>query len=653
MKGSRRLNAAASMVFSSLIAVLIFAFIGCSPKNEPAWMKQNRKLVKENSIKVRERSDLVETGITPSIEPGVVTPVDSIKVIELAPGVTGKVYWGKAVLVNWVTMEPNSEIPKETLPSSRMMVMVKGSVEQLVNGNMEKMECTELAPGYFFSTGYVGFKHALILDKDAENAVKAGPEGAQFVEIYAPMRLDYLEKAGVTLPENVNFGSYTSTPDYPTGKIFNYYDIQRTELVPGCMSRLINNQDAQASFLFMAPDSKFGLHNHPEEQLMIVLRGAIDELILDQTVTMKLGDVLYLPAFMVHGGVNSPQGCDVLDVFWPVRPDYQAKEQARYDAFNAIIPAGEEPKLVLDLKAKQTGNPFTEGGVYIKGKLIFSGMFFDIPSGTWKSDAKKSNLLSLDLATGKYKPIIKGMQTNGMALMPNGNIAVCNMAGHQVIEVTPEGKIVKLLADKLSDGTRIDGPNDVVVDSKGGFYFTDPQFIFDQKKRPGKTVNYITPAGEVIEVIHPGEFGMANGIELSPDGKLLYVNNTYHDKDRMSDVSDHVAVYDVNDDGTLSNKRLFCQLYLTPSEYDGETRNSSADGCAIDEEGNLYQATAIGVQIFNSKGEYIGTIHTPYFPVNVCFGGEDGTTLYMMCWDKIYSIKTNMKGLVLSKAAQN
>lgn len=553
--------------------------------------------------------------------------------------------------MSWVTMEPNAEIPKETLETSRMMVMFKGSVQQLVNGKMENMECTDLAPGYFFSIGYVGFKHALILDKGAENVVKAGPKGAQFVEIYAPMRLDYLQKAGVTPPKNPNFGKYAAAIRYPVNKVFNFYDIQRSLLIAQCWSQLLNNKDAQASFLFMEPGSSFALHNHPEEQLMIVLRGSTEELILDQKVPMKVGDALYLPAFMVHGGHNSPQGCDVLDVFWPVREaDYQVREKERYDAYNAIVPAGEEPKLVVDLNAKPIGTPFTEGGAYVKGKLIFSGMCFDIPAGTWKSDAKKSNLISLDPATGKYQPIIKGMQTNGMALLPDGNLVVCNMAGHQVIEVTPEGKIVKVLAAKLSDGTRLDGPNDVVVDSKGGIYFTDPQFIFDKPARPGKTVNYISPDGKkVIEVVHPGEFGMENGIELSPDGKLLYVNNTYHDKNRMSNVADHVAVYDVKDDGTLANKRNFCLVFLPPSEYDGETRHSCADGCAMDEQGNLYEATNTGVQIFNSKGNYIGNIFTPWFPVNICFGGEDYKTMYMMSWDKIYSIKTNMKGLVLPK----
>jgi gluconolactonase len=642
------------LIMSVAIVALFFAFSGCTPRNQPAWKTLSNKLIKENKLVVRERSDIVDTGIIPSLEPGKVTPKDSLKSIELAPGVTGKMYWGKAVLVNWVTMAPNSSIPKETLTTSRMMVMVKGSLEQLVNGAMEKMECTELAPQYYLTNGYVGYKHALILDKGAENQVKAGPNGAEFVEIYAPMRLDYLQKVGVTPPATPNFGTYSSKTRYPSNKIFNYYDIQRSILSPGAWSRLINNSDAQASFLYMEPDSKFVMHAHPEEQIMIVLRGSINEIILDGKVTMKVGDALYLPAGLVHGGDNSPQGCDVLDVFWPVRDaDYKNFEQQRYDIYNAVIPQGEEPKLVCDLKAPKLGNPFTEGGVFVNGKLIFSGMFFDIPAGTWKSDASKSCTYSLDPATGKLTKIMTGRQTNGMALLPDGNIAVCDMAGHQIFEMTPEGKMVKVLATKLSDGTRLDGPNDVVVDAKGGIYFSDPQFIFDKPARPGKTVSYISPDGKTVtQVVNPGEFGMENGLELSPDGKLLYINNTYHDQTRQSDVADHVAVYDVKDDGTLANKRMFCRLFLTPSEYDGPNRNSSADGSAIDEQGNLYEATSIGVQIFNSKGEYIGTVHTPWYPVNICFGGPDNNILYMMCWDKIYSIKTNMKGLVLAKKAQ-
>lgn len=643
-----------SAIYGLVIAIMSasLVFTGCANKNEPAWMKVNRKLVKKYKIQERQRDDIVPTGITSNLQPGVVSNISKLPVMDIAPGVTGRAYWGTGEMVNWMVMEPNSEIPKEALPSDRILVMVKGSIEQLINGQMVKMVSTEEKPGFYFSTGFVGTRDCVYLEKGAENAVKAGPDGAEFLEIYSPIRLDYMVKSGATPPENPNFGNYDPPIRFAANQVFDFNEIQRTELSPGANSRLMNTHTGQPSFIYMDPGSDFAYHNHPEEQIMIVFNGAIDERILDGITTMKTGDILFLPAYMVHGGINSAQGCNALDVFWPVRPDYQAKEQKRYDAYNAIIPDGEKPKLVADGSATKPGIIFSEGGAYVNGKLIFSSMFFDIPAGTWKSDAKKSNLVSLDPATGKYTYILKGMQTNGMALLPNGNIVVCNMAGHQVIEVTRAGRLVKVLADKMSDGTRLDGPNDVVVDAKGGIYFSDPQFIFDQKMRKGMTVNYIKPTGEVIEVVAPGEFGQPNGIELSPDGKTLYVNNTYHDDNHKSDVENWVVAYDVKEDGTLANKRKFALLFLPMSEYDRGTRSSCADGSAMDELGNLYEATNAGVQIFDPKGAYIGTIFTPTFPVNLCFGGPNNDILYIMAWDKIYSIQTKVKGLTLPKAAQ-
>jgi gluconolactonase len=279
------------------------------------------------------------------------------------------------------------------------------------------------------------------------------------------------------------------------------------------------------------------------------------------------------------------------------------------------------------------------------GTLYFSSMFFDIPGGTWKSDPKQSDLIAMK-PDGTWKKLWEGKtQTNGLMAKGNGNLVVCDMSGHRIVEVAPNGREVKVLAAKLKDGTRLDGPNDIVVDAKGGIYFSDPQFIFTEKKRPGKTVNYIKPNGEIIEVIKPGEFGMENGLALSPDGKILYVNNTYHNEKNMSEAENWVYAYDINDDGTLSNKRRFAELFLPPSEYEMGTRSSCADGMRSDAQGNVWVGTNIGVQIFNSKGEFVGNIHTTTFPVSLGFGGDDLQTLYMTCWDKVYSIKTNCKAL--------
>ena len=118
---------------------------------------------------------------------------------------------------------------------------------------------------------------------------------------------------------------------------------------------------------------------------------------------------------------------------------------------------------------------------------------------------------------------------------------------------------MRVVLDKVN-GKPIDGPNDLVMDAKGGLYVTDPQFTPEAKKsQPGKQVYYVAPDGTAKVVIGPGEYAMPNGVELSPDGKTLYVNNTWPQPGE-----NFVWAYDVADDGSLSNKRQFAMLNLTP-----------------------------------------------------------------------------------------
>lgn len=64
----------------------------------------------------------------------------------------------------------------------------------------------------------------------------------------------------------------------------------------------------------------------------------------------------------------------------------------------------------------------------------------------------------------------------------------------------------------------------------------------------------------------------------------------------------------------------------------------------VDVLGNIYVATYMGVQIFNAKGEFIGIINLPTYPTNLCFGGKDFKTLYIVGHNMVYSIRTNVKG---------
>jgi len=632
-----------STVCALAMASIFISFISCAKK--PAWVSKNEKIIKAKNIQGRTRPDIPKSKLASNLAPGVVIPFDKLPVTEIAPGAKARLYWGKGNLVGWITLEPGAEIAKETLPSERVMVVMKGAVDQLISGSFVTMRAVprEVPDGTHGGTPRNDF---LFLEKGAENALRAGAEGAEILEVWWPPRLDYLAKADeVGLPAQEPPVDFPLEPTVKPGVIYDLHDVQFTELSPGANSRLISGRGAQLSFLQMNPDSTFPAHIHPEEQLMIVLRGSIDELILDGETRMQKGDVLLLPANMVHGGKVGPLGCDVLDVFWPPRPDYTEKMEKRLAAFHAVIPQDAKVELVIDGAKDGPGLTFTEGPKCLNGKLYFSSMFFD---QKWGGDPKKSALVEMK-PDGTYRYISHGqMQTNGLMPLRDGNLAVCDMFGHRVVEMTTKGKVVKVLASQY-DGKPLDGPNDLVVDAQGGLYITDPQFTPDAKKnQPGRCVYYLNPEGKLIRVIEPNAFAMPNGVVLSPDGQTVYINNTYDDEtwwNVNSDKDNFVWAYDVSPDGRLSNGRKFAELYLTPDVLDRKGKSTSADGMTVDELGNIYVATYIGLQIFNAKGEFIGIVNFPIFPVSCCFGGEDMKTLYAVCYNRVYKIRTNVKGL--------
>jgi len=626
-----------------VLITAIFALGACAPKAE--WKAKNDRLIKEKNLPVRRRTDIPKTKVVSNLEQGVVTNISKLADTEIAPGATAKIYWGRGVLINWMTLKPGSAIAEETLPSERLMFVMKGSVRQLINRTYVRMQALgrDEPDGRHGRTPRNDFVY---VEKGAQNALEAGDDGAEVLEVYSPPRLDYLKKAGAAkLSSKIPGADFPLNPTVEPNRVYDLNDVQLTELVPGAHSRLVSGRGAQLSFLRMDPGSTFAHHLHPEEQLMIVLRGAIDEIILDGKTRMQQGDVLLLPADMVHGGTIGDLGCDVLDVFWPPRTDYDDKRVKQLDSYYAVIPEDAQVGLLADGAKQGPGLTFTEGPKWLKGKLYVSSMYFD---AKWNGDPKKSATVEMD-PDGTYRYISHAlMQTNGTMPLANGNLAVCDMFGHRIIEMTTKGRVVKTLAGSY-EGKPIDGPNDLVTDAKGGVYFSDPQFTPDLKKnQPGRAVYYITPQGKVVQVIGFNEFAMPNGILLSPDQKTLFVNNTYDNEsfwNADSDKDNWVWAYDANDDGTVKNGRKFARLFLTPEVLDRKGRSSGADGMTIDEKGGLYVATYMGVQVFNPKGEFLGIINTPTYPVSCCFGGDDMKTLFIASYDKVYKIRTNVKGL--------
>jgi gluconolactonase len=223
---------------------------------------------------------------------------------------------------------------------------------------------------------------------------------------------------------------------------------------------------------------------------------------------------------MVHSGQNGEIGVDQLDVFWPVRPDHVERAQQQQALFAEVIAPGAAPQKLAE------GFTFTEGPTWLDGKLYFSDMYFsDHKAGDWTGSPQRSRLIVME-PDGEWRVLSTGMQSNGTLRAANGNLLVCDMFGHRVVEVDPAtGRVLKVLLDRV-DGKRLDGPNDMVMDARGGLYITDPQFTPDAtKNQPGTQVYYRAPDGTARVVIGPGEFAMPNGVEVSPT--FLCLDNCY------------------------------------------------------------------------------------------------------------------------------
>ncbi|HEY5772466.1 MAG TPA: SMP-30/gluconolactonase/LRE family protein [Chitinophagaceae bacterium] len=634
------------ITYGTILILLTVCLCRCASTSSPEWQKKNQELIKQYNLTERELSGLPESSAESNLESGKVKGLDTLTSATLHPGITAKIFWGSGNMVSKLQLEPNAKIPEESLTADRFVFVLEGSIDQLINGTMVNMigQKREEPDGAHSGTPRIDFVY---LEKGTKNSLTAGATGAKLIEVYSPLRLDYLQKAGVkNLPAETKDIESFQAPNISANKVYDLYDIQLTPLATGAHSRLVSGKNTQLSFISMDPGSVFPHHIHPEEQMMFVLRGECNEIILDGEQAMKANSVVRLPGNMVHGAKIGELGCDALDIFWPARPDYLEKQKAASAAYHAIIPADAKIELLVDGKKTKPELTFSEGPKWMNGKIYFSNMYFD---QQFNASPQKSSTVELD-PDGSYKNITQGkMQTNGLYPYKNGNLLVCDMMGHRIVEMTTKGEVVKVIVDKF-EGKSIDGPNDVITDAKGGIYFTDPQFTMEPTKfQPGRAVYYSSPEGKITRLVEPNEFAMPNGIVLSPDGKTLYINNCYDDESWFpvkSEKDNFVWTYDVKEDGTITNGRQFAKLFLTGNVMDRKARSSSADGMAIDKMGNLYVCTYYGVQIFNNKGVFVGMINLPSFPVSLCFGDADMKTLYIVSYSKVFRIRTNMEGFV-------
>lgn len=190
---------------------------------------------------------------------------------------------------------------------------------------------------------------------------------------------------------------------------------------------------------------------------------------------------------------------------------------------------------------------------------------------------------------------------NGIVFDRQGTMFVADYVGHNVLRIDPPTRAITVFAHE----EKMNQPNDLAIAPDGTIYASDP--------------NWKAGTGQVWRIDRSGKvnlaapnLGTSNGIEVSPDGKLLYVNES---------VQRNIWAFTIDGQGALTNKRLLKKF----EDY-------GFDGMRCDFEGNLYIARhGKGTVVkLSPQGEVLREIAVlGSKPTNLCFGGPDGRTVYV------------------------
>ena len=255
-----------------------------------------------------------------------------------------------------------------------------------------------------------------------------------------------------------------------------------------------------------------------------------------------------------------------------------------------------------------------------------------LPDGTLVFTQGGARQLTRIDKNGKLSTFLENIQSGGLGFDPKGRlIANDNTPGKQGIYVVYPKGAEKTLVDQKTQGFM--QSNDIVVDAKGGVYFTQPEQA---------NVGYIPPDGKGMKIVAEN-ITRPNGITMSADEKILYVNDSR---------GEYLLAYDVQPDGSVTNRRNFAKYHqVNTSAAGGDVGpglrykvTSCADGMAIDKEGRVYNAGCNGIQVYNPQGKHLGTIPTARQIQNLAFAGPDKKTLYLVGRGAAWKIETLTQG---------
>jgi gluconolactonase len=297
------------------------------------------------------------------------------------------------------------------------------------------------------------------------------------------------------------------------------------------------------------------------------------------------------------------------------------------NAVNSIIKEDATIEIIAE------GFDWTEGPLWLEKEQVL--LFSDVPKNIiykWTNEKGKETYLTPSGYTGALARSGE-LGSNGLALNKSGQLVLCQHGNRQVaIMNAPIEKPTPTyitVADHYNS-KRFNSPNDLVYDTKGNLYFTDPPYGLEHnmndssKELPFQGVYRVDTSGEIS--LLTDSITRPNGIALTPDETQLIVANSDSLKPKW-------YIYNLKADGSISNGRIFFDATEAIKREAG-----NPDGLKIDKSGNVFASGPGGIWIFNKEGKVLGKIKYP-LKVSNCAFSADEKILYITADDHLLRVK--------------
>ena len=288
----------------------------------------------------------------------------------------------------------------------------------------------------------------------------------------------------------------------------------------------------------------------------------------------------------------------------------------RDDRFTEII----DPAVEIEQVA--TGFDFLEGPIWHPGEqsVIFS-------------DILGNSIFRWTEADGIIQLRRNSYMANGNTYDNQGRVVTCEHATSRVTRTDfANNTPLEVLATHYQD-KQLNSPNDIVVKSNGMIYFTDPTSgrsegygVPREPELPFSGVYRLDPETVALTLL-VDDFAKPNGLCFSRDETQLFVNDT---------IRQHIRLFDVLDDGTIDNGRLWANL---KGDWPGV-----ADGMKVNSQDHIFSCGPGGIHIFTPDAVCLGVILMPEHTANFVWGDSDLCSLYITASTSLYRLRLKVPG---------